>query len=365
MKILFTGGGTAGHVTPNIALIEAVQSRGWFAVYVGSYVGIEREMIGKLDIPFMPVATGKLRRYFSWKNLVDLLCIPIGVLQSLLICIKEKPDLVFSKGGFVALPPVLAAWLCRIPVISHESDVTPGLANRLTSFACQKICTTFAETNQYLPAQKVVHTGTPLRSALHRRDAAAGFAHFELEASRPLLLVLGGSLGARVINEQVRRVVPQLTSRFNLVHMVGPGNIQKSALQKSTLQKSTLQKGYVQREFIHEEFGDLLEAASLVVSRAGANILYELFVTRTPHLLIPLTAEVSRGEQLVNAAIFQKRGFSRVLEEAALNDQTFLQAIDDVYLHRQGIQIALGEFEQKDSTALIVELFEQLVRHRK
>ena len=355
MKILFTGGGTAGHVTPNIALIEAVQSRGWSAVYVGSYVGIEREMIGKLDIPFMPVATGKLRRYFSWKNLVDLLCIPIGVLQSLLICIKEKPDLVFSKGGFVALPPVLAAWLCRIPVISHESDVTPGLANRLTSFACQKICTTFAETNQYLPAQKVVHTGTPLRSALHRRDAAAGFAHFELEASRPLLLVLGGSLGARVINEQVRRVVPQLTSRFNLVHMVGAGNIQKSDLQKR----------YVQREFIHEEFGDLLAAASLVVSRAGANILYELFVTRTPHLLIPLTAEVSRGEQLVNAASFQKRGFSRVLEEAALNDQTFLQAIDDVYLHRQGIQIALGEFEQKDSTALIVELFEQLVRHRK
>ena len=357
LKILFTGGGTAGHVTPNIALIEASQSRGWSAFYVGSYAGIEREMIGTLDIPFMPVATGKLRRYFSWKNLLDLLRIPIGMLQSLLICIKEKPDLVFSKGGFVALPPVLAAWLCRIPIISHESDVTPGLANRLTRFACQKICTTFAETSQYLPAKKLVHTGAPLRSALHRRDAAAGFAHFGLEASRPLLLVLGGSLGARVINEQVRRVVPQLISRFNLVHIVGAGNIQKDALQKGYLQKR-----YVQREFIHAEFGDLLEAASLVVSRAGANILYELFVTRTPHLLIPLTAEVSRGDQLVNAATFQKRGFSRVLEEAALNDQTFLQAIDEVYLNRQGIKGALGEFEQKDSTALILDLFEQLVR---
>ncbi len=307
-------------------------------------------MIGRLDIPFMPIATGKLRRYFSWQNLVDFLRIPLGVMQSLLICLREKPDLVFSKGGFVSVPVILAAWLCRIPVISHESDVTPGLANRLTRFACQKICTTFAETSQYLPPGKLVHTGTPVRDSLLRGEAAAGFALFGLEASLPLLLVTGGSLGAKVINEQVRRVIPQLTARFNLVHLVGAGQMQQGMAQK----------GYVQREFIHEEFGDLLAAATLVVSRAGANSLYELFVTRTPHLLIPLTAEVSRGDQLVNAATFQKRGFSRVLEEAALNDQTFLQAIDDVYSNRQAIEKALGEFEQKDSTALILDLFEQL-----
>ena len=352
MRILFTGGGTAGHVTPNLALIEVAREKGWQMLYVGTKSGIEREMIGRVGIDYHPIASGKLRRYFSWQNFIDPFRILWGLVQSVWICVRQKPDLVFSKGGFVAVPVVVAAWLLRIPVISHESDVTPGLANRLTYPFCRKICVTFEETTRHLPLKKTVCTGTPVRNALLRGDPAAGVSFLGLGSDKPLLLVFGGSLGAQVINHQIRSVLPALLIVFNIVHVVGRGNV-------ATLAATP---GYVQKEFIDEGFGDVLAAASVVVSRAGANSLYELIATRTPHLLIPLSRAASRGDQIVNASTFSAKGFSLVLEEAQLTDERFLEAVFSLYEDRDVYGQQMQTYEVKDSVELIFAEIQGVLR---
>jgi len=345
-RVLFTGGGTAGHVTPNVALIEAAQLKGWSVFYVGSKNGIENEIISRLGVPFKSIATGKLHRYFSWENFIAPFMVLLGIIQSLGICIREKPDVVFSKGGYVSVPVAIAAWLCRIPVISHESDVTPGLANRVIYPVCRKICVTFAETVQFLPMSKVVVSGTPVRASLLAGNAVAGFEALGLSGDRPLLLVFGGSTGARAINQQVTAVADRLVIDFDIIHLVGEGNLSGEGEAPG---------GYLQREYLHEEFGDVLAASSLVVSRAGANSIYELLVTRKPHLLVPLTRAASRGDQLVNAETFERRGYSKVLYEEELNDESFIMAVNELYEHRQKIQQNLGSFEVKDSVAIILD----------
>ena len=361
LRVLFTGGGTAGHVTPNIALIEAARTRGWQVSYAGSGKGIEREMMARIDVPFRAVASGKLRRYFSWENFIDPFRIAWGVLQSLWLCLSVKPDVVFSKGGFVSVPVVVAAWLCRVPVISHESDVTPGLANRIAFPFCTRICVTFDETAQYLPAGKVVIAGTPIREALVQGDTTAGLRHLGLGTDlsnepgdkKPLLLVFGGSLGSKVLNDQVLAVLPRLLEKFNLVHIVGAGNEQERGEEGGESSGH-----YVQREFLHDEFGDVLAAADVVVSRAGANSLYELMATRTPHLLIPLSRAASRGDQIVNAETFTRRGFSRMIEEGELTNDRFVEQIFAVYEQREEIIRTLETFEIKDSVTIILDLLE-------
>ncbi len=355
-RVLFTGGGTAGHVTPNIALLEAAIGKNWELAYVGSTAGIEREMIGALGIPYYPVASGKLRRYFSWQNFIDPFFILWGMLQSIVLCLRLRPDAVFSKGGFVSVPLVVAAWLLRVPVISHESDVTPGLANRLTYPFCRKICVTFEATVRYLPRGKVNVTGTPVRQSLVAGDAAAGLEFLGFSGEKPVLLVFGGSLGAATINNQARRALPVLLQEFDVVHVVGNGN----------LETSIEQPGYVQKEFIGEQFGHVLAAAAVVVSRAGANSLYELLMTRKPHLLIPLGKAASRGDQLDNARVFADLGFSRVLYEEALtgddkSDDVFVESVKDVLVHSEEITARLQSFEIKDSVNLIIELIQESV----
>ena len=307
-RVLFTGGGTAGHVTPNIALLEAATDRSWEVAYVGSADGIEREMIGALGIPYYTVASGKLRRYFSWQNCIDPFFVFWGLVQSVALCLRLRPDAVFSKGGFVSVPIVVAAWLLRIPVISHESDVTPGLANRLTYPFCKKVCVTFEATVRFLPKGKVSVTGTPVRRSLVAGDAAVGLGFLGFSGEKPVLLVFGGSLGAATINNQTRRALPVLVQDFDVVHVVGNGNLNGSIEEPC----------YVQKEFIGDQFGHVLAAATIVVSRAGANSVYELLMTRKPHLLIPLGKAASRGDQLDNAGAFAGLGFSRVLDEEAL-----------------------------------------------
>ncbi len=345
-KVLFTGGGTAGHVTPNLALIERARERGWDAIYVGSKGGIERDIIAPLNIPFFEIQSGKLRRYFSWENFVDPLRIIVGILQSLLICLRERPDRVFSKGGFVSVPVVVAAWLCRIPVICHESDVTPGLANRLAYPFCARICVTFSETLRYLPAGKARHTGTPLRESLLHGDAARGIKHLALDGKKPLMLAFGGSLGANVINTSVRNSLDALLQKFDVLHVVGAGN----------LDQSLVRQGYIQKEFMHEEFGDVLAASTVVVSRAGANSLYELLSLRKPHVLIPLSRKASRGDQIDNARLFAEKGFSQVLYEDEYTDQQFAELVLATYERREEIAAQLNAFEVGNSQDDILEL---------
>jgi UDP-N-acetylglucosamine--N-acetylmuramyl-(pentapeptide) pyrophosphoryl-undecaprenol N-acetylglucosamine transferase len=344
-RVLFTGGGTAGHVTPNIALIEAVSKLGWQIDYAGSRDGIECEMITRLGVSFHHVASGKLRRYFSWQNFIDPIFVILGIFQALWLCIRIRPNLVFSKGGFVAVPVVVAAWLLRVPVISHESDVTPGLANKLAYPFSRKICVTFDATTAHLPVEKTLVTGTPVRASLLAGERKRGLSYLGFADSKPVLLVFGGSLGAAVINNAVRSNLDELLVRFNIAHIVGANNIDTSRQPK----------GYLQKEFVTDAFGDVLAAASVVLCRAGANTLYELFTLRKPHLLIPLSAAASRGDQLVNASTFEKEGFSRVILEEALTDERLLDTLEEVFDQRDDITRSIERFAVRDSVKLIVD----------
>ncbi len=338
---------------PNVALIESFRKEGWCCIYAGSAGGMEKRILEDMGVPFFAVPSGKLRRYFSWQNFVDPFLVLLGVFRCIALCARESPDVIFSKGGFVAVPVVLAGWILRIPVVSHESDVTPGLANRLCFPFSRTICINFEESRQYLPQDKVVLTGTPLRENLTGGDAESGRNLLGLTGPAPVLLVFGGSLGARVLNEQLRRVIDSLLPEFHIVHVTGAGQIDTSLRDVP---------GYVQREFLGREFGDVLAASDIVVSRAGANALYELLVMRKPHILIPLSRRVSRGDQLVNARTFARAGYSHLVEEEDLSDQTFLAAIREVYAHRREITGRLADFPVLDSTAIIRNLLVTLQR---
>ena len=350
MKILFTGGGSAGHVTPNIALIEHFQQVGWDIVYVGSRAGIERELI--TSVPYHAISSGKLRRYFDWQNFTDPFLILWGFLQSLVICLRERPDVVFSKGGFVTVPIAYAAWLWRIPVICHESDVTPGLANKLCFPVVQKICINFPETARYIKnADKTVVTGTPIRSSILNGSRQAACDAFGLSADRATLLVFGGSLGAAAINQMVRASLVKLLESFQVIHVVGAGNISDISTP-----------GYVQCEFLLDEFGDVLALADVVVARAGANSIYELLVARKPHILIPLTSAASRGDQLDNAKTFSAAGYSRMLDEK--DGEALVDLVLQVHRDRQEIVHRIEEFPVIDSVAVIAELLSLTAERR-
>jgi len=356
MKTLFTGGGSAGHVTPNVALIERLRSKGWHVSYVGSRTGIDKEIISHLDIPYYNIPTGKLRRYFSWQNLIDPFLVVGGILKSLIICLRERPDVVFSKGGFVAVPVVVSAWLSRIPVISHESDVTPGLANRLCIPFCRQICVSFPQTVDYLPAGKVTVTGTPVRDEVINGDPVAGREAFGLSDDKPVLLVFGGSLGARAINASVRDALPDLLEQFQVVHVVGAGNLAPELEKKSD---------YHQCEYLYKGFGDVLAAADLVICRAGANAIYELLVARKPHILIPLSGASSRGDQIVNANTFAAADVSLVIAQEALSRDRLLATVASAWQRRETLVDNMTGFEVRDSVKVITDLIEATANKRK
>lgn len=349
-KIVMTGGGTAGHVTPNIALFPALKEAGYDITYIGSYNGMERELIEAQGIPYRGISSGKLRRYFDWKNFSDPFKVLKGYGQALSILKKEKPDVVFSKGGFVSVPVVLAAKHRGIPAIIHESDITPGLANRIAVKGAKKVCCNFPETMKYLPADKAVLTGSPIRRELFSGNAEAartlcGFS----DRQKPVLLIVGGSSGSKAINDEVRRILPKLLATFYVIHLCGKGNLDNSLAATA---------GYAQMEYANEELPDLLALANLVISRAGANSICELLALHKPNILIPLSAEASRGDQILNARSFQKQGFSYVLEEENLTDETLLAAVREVYREQAQYRKAMSESGQMDSISTIVRLIQ-------
>jgi len=349
--IIFTGGGSAGHVTPNLALVKKCQEEHWQVVYVGSAKGIEKQIISRTDIPYHSVATGKLRRYFSWQNFLDPFKIIFGILQAIFICWKLKPQVVFSKGGFVAFPVVVGAWLNRIPVICHESDLTPGFANRLSFPFAKLICVTFAETTRYFNAQqKVVVTGTPIRASLLQGDATKGREFCGFNSAKPIILVTGGGLGADPINVAIRAALPQLLEQFQIVHLCG---------KNKTDVKFDNIAGYKQFDYINEEMADLFACADLVVSRAGANAIYELIALRKPNLLIPLSKKASRGDQLLNARYCQEKGLSEVLFEEDTTEKALLAKINRLNDHKIQYLQNLTGFTLPDSINSIYKLIAQ------
>ena len=346
-KIIFTGGGSAGHVTPNLALIEKCRKEHWEIFYLGSKNGMERELIAKIGILYYPIATGKLRRYFSVQNFLDCFRIIAGIVQAFSLCRKLKPQVVFSKGGFVAFPVVVGAWLNRIPVISHESDVTPGLANKLIYPFATKLCVTFPATQQYFKnSKKIVVTGTPLRESLLHGDAARGRDLCGFTTDKKIILVFGGSLGAEKINTVVRELLPELLYRFQIVHICGEGKIDARYDYP----------GYRQFAYLHEDFGHVLACADLIISRAGANTAYELLALRKLNILIPLSTQSSRGDQIANANYAAAQGFSQVILEKDLAADSLRQKINWVIEHNLAITTALAKFQMLDSKQLIYAL---------
>lgn len=352
-KIILTGGGTAGHVTPNLALLPSLRKEEFEIHYIGSYNGIERRLIEDAGIPYDGISSGKLRRYFDIKNFSDPLRVLKGYGQAKRLMKQYRPDIVFSKGGFVSVPVVLAAKHYKIPVIIHESDMTPGLANKICIPAAKKVCCNFPETLNYLPKDKAVLSGSPIREELLTGDRLSGLQYAGLSANRPVILVIGGSLGSVTVNHAVRSILPKLLSQFQVIHICGKGNLDESLIGTS---------GYVQYEYVDKPLRHLFATADLIISRAGANSICEILALRKPNILIPLSAAASRGDQILNANSFAKQGFSTVLEEEVLTSDTLYQAVSDTYKKRTAFIEAMEKSTLNNAVETIMNLIRECAK---
>lgn len=349
-RIILTGGGTAGHVTPNLALIPHLQQQGWDVHYVGTKDGIEHSLIEKVPgVTYHVVSSGKLRRYFDWHNFIDPFKVIKGVFESIHLTRKLKPDLVFAKGGYVSVPVVFGAWIHRVPVLLHESDMTPGLANRIAKPFAKKLLCNFPEAAE-LAGTKGVHVGTPIRNELMNGSRAEGLKMFGFDNSLPVLMVTGGSSGAQAINLAVRDALPHLTDKFQVLHLCGKGNSDPNYRGMSR---------YHQVEYLDSEMAHAFACADVVVSRAGANTLCELLALAKPMLLIPYPkGNTSRGDQVDNAASFKARGLANVLDQSELNAETLFENVMATYNDREKLAAALKKEPSSDGTNnVLVEIF--------
>jgi len=352
-KLVFTGGGTAGHVTPNLSLIEVFFSEGWDLYYIGSEKGVEHTLLKNKNIPFYSISSGKLRRYWSWSNFVDPFKIIFGVFQSYLLLHRLKPDAVFSKGGFVSVPVVIAAWLNRIPVIVHESDLSPGLANKICFPFASKICITFkaAKQNSKYKNKKIV-TGTPIRKHLFQGNKERVYHHFAFNNDKPCVLIIGGSQGAQSINQCVRSSLPQLLKHVNVIHLCGQGKLDESL---------TTVDGYQQIEYANDELADYYAASDIVISRSGANALYEILALSKPHILIPLPRKASRGDQIQNAEYFRKSGISYVIHDEELSPECLLDNVLSLLSQKEHIRKKIRDLEIQSATDKIAAIIKEQV----
>lgn len=359
MKIVFTGGGTAGHILPNIALIEEILATrpSWSVVYLGSKGGLEKELLSGYAVPFYSIYTGKLRRYFSLQNVLDGFKFIAGIVQSLWYLYKIKPAVIFSKGGYVGLPVTIAAKALKVPVIVHESDLSPGLANRLAFPWAAKILLAFqpeVPTTKAALKAKTKVVGLPMRQGFKHEGLKASSADYWFNASastKPMLLIFGGSLGAAAINEAVRTILPQLLKSFRVLHVCGHNGVD------ATLNDPD----YKQYEFIGKLFPAAIKAADVIVSRAGATSIYEFLYLNKLHILVPLETNSSRGDQLINARYFENKGSSVVLKQGEwLNKPTLLlEKLAYLKEHQQQIQDALHKLSFKDATPDILDIIAQ------
>ena len=348
-RIILTGGGTAGHVTPNIALLPRLKELQYDIHYIGSYNGIEKELIEQFGIPYHGISSGKLRRYFSVQNFTDPFRVIMGLGEARKLVKILQPDVIFSKGGFVSVPVVLAGKSQHVPTIIHESDMTPGLANKISLPSATKVCCNFPETLEHLPEGKAVLTGSPIRQELLSGDKFKAREFLGFTSDKPVIMVVGGSLGSVAVNEAVRGILPELLKDFQVVHLCGKGKIDDSLKNLD---------GYAQFEYIKDELKDLFALTDIVISRAGANAICELLALHKPNLLIPLSANASRGDQILNARSFERQGYSVVLEEEELNKQVLLDSILRLYENRESYIDAMKNSPQQNSIDTIIDLIE-------
>ena len=353
-KIVLTGGGTAGHVTPNMALIEKLRQMNYDIAYIGTVDGIEKGLIEGMKVPYFGISSGKLRRYFSWKNFSDPFRVIKGYFQAKKLLKEINPDVVFSKGGFVAVPVVYAAKKRGIPAVIHESDMTPGLANKLCIKKATKVCCNFEATLSHLPAGKAVHTGTPLRKELFMGSRERGLEINGFTNGMPVLLIVGGSTGAQRVNEAVRNIMPKLLETFQVIHICGKGKTDPEFDHISGLR---------QYEYVSDDLKDMFAAADIVISRAGANAVSELLALKKPNILIPLSIG-SRGDQVLNAEAFEKSGYSYVLREEELTDENLMKALKTVNNDREKYISAMETATERDATEIISKMLDELATQK-
>ncbi|MCD4839227.1 undecaprenyldiphospho-muramoylpentapeptide beta-N-acetylglucosaminyltransferase [Neobacillus sedimentimangrovi] len=349
--IVFTGGGSAGHVTPNLAIINEIKDD-WNIHYIGSKKGIEKELIRKINIPYHSISSGKLRRYIDFENVIDIFRVLKGCLDARRILKKLKPDLVFSKGGFVSVPVIIAARSLKIPIFIHESDMTPGLANKISQRFATKIFTSFEETEKFFPKNKVKAIGSPIRKEVLSGSAERGRRFLGFDQRRPILTIMGGSLGAKRINEAVREALSQLTEKYQIVHLCGKNNVDESLADIS---------GYKQFEYVHEELSDILAATDLVITRGGSNAIFEFLALNIPMLIIPLGLKQSRGDQILNAQAFEEKGFSLTLEEENLTSESLIKHLEMLEAKEEEIRGKMKASQQGEALkTLVTEIYKFL-----
>ena len=354
-KLVLTGGGSAGQLTPNISLLPRLKELGYEIYYIGSYEGIEKKLIADFKIPYYGVATGKFRRYLDPKNLSDPFRVIKGGMEAKKILKEIKPDIVFSKGGFVSVPVVRAAAALKIPCVIHESDMTPGLANKLCIPCAKKVCCNFPETIQSLPEGKAVLTGSPIREDIFKGDKVAALNLCNFTAGKPVVMVIGGSSGSAAINKTVREALPKLLEKYQVVHLCGNGRVDNLMLNI---------EGYAQFEYLKAELKDVFAMADVVISRAGANAICELLALKKPNVLIPLSSKVSRGDQILNANSFREQGYSKVIEEEALDDMILVDSVNEVYENREQYIQKMSESSQINAVDKITKLLDEIVINR-
>ncbi|MCQ4088610.1 undecaprenyldiphospho-muramoylpentapeptide beta-N-acetylglucosaminyltransferase [Saccharibacillus sp. JS10] len=346
-RIVLTGGGSAGHVSVNLALIPQLREQGWAIDYIGSETGIEKELVeGLPGVSYHAIATGKLRRYFSLQNFSDPFRILKGVGQSSKLIRRLKPAVVFSKGGFVSVPVVLGAWMNRVPALIHESDYSPGLANKLALPFASALCTTFPETATAIKTDKAVQIGSVVRPELKEGDAARGLMQLGFDGEKPILLAAGGSLGSRALNAHLRRNLDALTERFDIVHLCGKNGLDDSLHDRS---------GYRQFEYVNEGMADILAATDLVFSRAGSNAIFEYLALGKPMLLCPLGRKQSRGDQILNAESFVRAGYAEMIDEDYWDNERFVAKLEELYSKRNRYIARMRAAEESDPLALLLQ----------
>ncbi|UCZ53592.1 undecaprenyldiphospho-muramoylpentapeptide beta-N-acetylglucosaminyltransferase [Bacillus shivajii] len=348
--IVFTGGGTAGHVTPNIAIINEMDKREWDIQYIGSKKGIEKELIENIDIPYHSISSGKLRRYIDFENVKDVFRVLKGCIDARRTLKKLRPNVIFSKGGFVSVPVIVAAKSLKIPTFIHESDMTPGLANKISQRFATKVFTSFEETANFFPASKVQVIGSPIRKGIFAGSADKGREFLGFDRKLPILTIMGGSLGSKKINEVVRGTLDELTKKYQVIHLCGKNNLDPDLEGK---------KGYKQFEYVNDELPDILAATDFVLTRGGSNAIFEFLALKIPMLIIPLSKRQSRGDQILNANSFAEKGYAVKLEEEDLNNESLLDQLNEIGKNRGQFVQSMDESRQSEALDIIIEEIEK------
>ncbi|RLC34874.1 MAG: hypothetical protein DRZ76_01675 [Candidatus Nealsonbacteria bacterium] len=365
-KILFTGGGTAGHIYPIVAITREIRRLGWKVDF--SYVGPKDEfgeiLLSQEGVKIKSILAGKIRRYKNWKsilqNIADMLCkTPVGFLQAFFHVLFLNPDVIFSKGGYGSLATCFWGWFFRKPVLLHESDVVPGLANRFLSKLIPKIFVSFPiSQTEYFPEEKMISVGNPVRKEILKGSKEKAKELFSLTGEKPVILVIGGSQGAQKINDLLLEILPELLTHFELIHQTGENNFQQVKAESKVVINKELGKYYHPINFLKEiELREAYAAADLVLSRAGSGAIFEIAACRKPSILIPLAIS-AQNHQVKNAYAYAQYGAAIVMEESNLAPHFFLEKLKYLFSHPSELEKmkeAAGEFAQPDSARFVAE----------